>query len=220
MAETISNLIPRAKDTSAVANVIAINADGPGYYDSQAVMVKVANTTTGATTLSISGRTAIPVKKANDAALVAGDIEAGQWCLFIYNSDDNTFEMLSQIAIQPGSGGDATANIGYLNIPQNSQSADYTAVLSDSGKCIFHPVADNNARTFTIPANASVAYPIGTVLVFKNNAAANLSIAITSDTLTLDGAGTTGTRTLAQYGKATAMKETATTWSIGGVNLS
>ena len=110
-------------------------------------------------------------------------------------------------------------NLGYLNVPQNSQSANYTTVLSDSGKCIFHPVADNNARTFTIASNATVAYPIGTVIVFKNNSAAALSIAITTDTLTLDGAGTTGTRTLAQYGKATAMKETATTWSIGGVNL-
>lgn len=122
--------------------------------------------------------------------------------------------MESVSAINP-TGGDATNNIGYLTIPQNSKSADYTTVLADSGKCIFHPVADNNARTFTIAANASVAYPIGTVIVFKNNAAANLSIAITSDTLTLDGAGTTGTRTLAQYGKATALKETATSWSIG-----
>lgn len=116
-------------------------------------------------------------------------------------------------------GGDASANIGYLNIPQVSQSVNYTTVLTDSGKCIFHPVADNNSRTFTIASNATVPYPIGTVLVFKNNSAAALSIAIASDTLTLDGAGTTGTRTLAQYGKATAMKETATTWSIGGVNL-
>ena len=121
--------------------------------------------------------------------------------------------MLSVSAVNP-TGGDATNNIGYLNIPQNSQSANYTTVLADAGKCIFHPVADNNIRTFTIAANASVAYPIGTIITFKNNSVADLNIAITSDTLTLDPLGSTGTRTLAQFGKATAMKETATSWSI------
>src|SRR4029077_11539620 len=37
---------------------------------------------------------------------------------------------------------------GYLNIPQNSQSANYTTVMGDSGQHILHPTADNNARTF------------------------------------------------------------------------
>jgi hypothetical protein len=55
---------------------------------------------------------------------------------------------------------DGTDAVGFRNIPQNSQSADYTLVLADSGKHIFHPVGDNNARTFTIPANSSVAYPV------------------------------------------------------------
>ena len=126
--------------------------------------------------------------------------------------------MVSVSAVVP-TGGDTTANLGYLNIPQNSKSVAYTTVLSDSGKCIFHPLEDDNARTFTIASNETVPYPIGTVIVFKNNTPTALAIAIDTDTLTLDGAGTTGTRTLAQYGKATAMKETSTSWSIGGVNL-
>jgi len=203
-----------AVDYGTVANTIKIAVDGASNYDSFTVFVKVANTVTGAATLTVNNKSAVPIKKQNDNALIAGDIEAGQWALFTYNLADNVYEMESVSAVNL-TGGDATNNIGYLNIPQNSKSADYTTVLTDSGKCIFHPVADNNARTFTIAANATVAYPIGTVLVFKNNAAAALSIAIASDTLTLDGAGTTGTRTLAQYGKATAMKETSTSWSIG-----
>lgn len=115
--------------------------------------------------------------------------------------------------------GDATANIGYLNIPQNSQSAAYTLVLSDAGKHIFHPSSDNNARTFTIPANSSVAYPIGTAITFINMSAANVTIAITSDTMYLSSAGTTGSRTLAQYGSATAVKITSTNWIISGSGL-
>jgi hypothetical protein len=110
-------------------------------------------------------------------------------------------------------------DVGYRNIPQNSQSANYTLTLADAGDHIFHPVGDNNARTFTIPANSSVAYPIGTAITFINMAAANVTIAITSDTMYLSSAGTTGSRTLAQYGSATAIKITSTNWLISGSGL-
>ena len=114
---------------------------------------------------------------------------------------------------------DGTDAVGFRNVPQNSQSAAYTLVLADAGKHIFHPVGDNNARTFTIPANGSVAYPIGTVITFINMAAANVTIAITSDTLTLSPAGTTGSRTLATNGSATCIKITSTQWLISGSGL-
>jgi len=116
---------------------------------------------------------------------------------------------------------DGTDAVGFKNIPQNSQSTSYTLVLADNGKHIFHPVDDNNARTFTIPANSSVAYPIGTVLTFINMAAAPVTIAITTDTLILSSsAGSTGSRTLAQYGSATCIKITSTSWLISGSVLS
>jgi hypothetical protein len=114
---------------------------------------------------------------------------------------------------------DGTNAIGFRNIPINSQSAAYTAVLADSGKCIFHPSTDANARTFTIPANSSVAYPIGTAISFVNMTSQVISIAITTDTMYLAGTGTTGTRSLAQYGTATALKLDATTWIISGAGL-
>jgi hypothetical protein len=112
-----------------------------------------------------------------------------------------------------------TTSIGYLGIPQNSQSAPYTAVMTDAGKHILHPAADNNPRTFTIPANASVAYPIGTAITFVN-LVNTLTIAITSDTLTWAQNGSTGSRTLAANGIATALKITATLWLISGTGLS
>jgi hypothetical protein len=114
---------------------------------------------------------------------------------------------------------DGTDAVGFRNIPINSQSAAYTAVLADSGKCIFHPSTDANARTFTIPANGSVAYPIGTAISFVNMTSQVVSIAITTDTMYLAGTGTTGTRSLAQYGTATALKMTSTTWIISGAGL-
>jgi hypothetical protein len=114
---------------------------------------------------------------------------------------------------------DGTNGVGYINIPQNSQSAAYTLVAADAGKHIFHPSTDANARTFTIPANGSVAYPIGTAISFVNMTSQVVSIAITSDTMYLAGTGTTGTRSLAQYGTATALKMTSTTWIISGAGL-
>jgi len=114
---------------------------------------------------------------------------------------------------------DGTNAVGFSNIPINSQSTAYTAVLADSGKCIFHPSTDANARTFTIPANSSVAYPIGTAISFVNMTSQVVSIAITTDTMYLAGTGTTGTRSLAQYGTATALKMTSTTWIISGAGL-
>jgi hypothetical protein len=114
---------------------------------------------------------------------------------------------------------DGTTAVGFRTIPQNSQSDAYTLVLDDSGRHIFHPAADNNARTFTIPANSSVAYPIGTAITFINMAAANVTIAITTDTLTLSPAGTTGSRTLATNGSATCIKIAATQWLISGSGL-
>jgi hypothetical protein len=114
---------------------------------------------------------------------------------------------------------DGTNEVGFRNIPINSQSAAYTAVLADSGKVIFHPSTDANARTFTIPANGSVAYPVGTALTFINMTSQAVTIAITTDTMYLSAAGTTGSRTLAQYGSATAIKMTSTTWLISGSGL-
>jgi hypothetical protein len=113
---------------------------------------------------------------------------------------------------------DGTDAVGFRNTPVNSQSADYTLVLADSGKTILHPVADDNARTFTIPANSSVAYPVGTVISFVN-LQNTVTIAITTDTMYLANDGDTGNRTLAEYGMASAMKVASTTWIISGSGL-
>jgi hypothetical protein len=112
---------------------------------------------------------------------------------------------------------DAKAAVG---IPQNVQLADYTLVLSDANKHILHPSADTTARIFTIPANSSVAFPIGTAVTFVNQISAGvITISITADTMRLAGAGTTGSRTLAVNGIATALKITATEWLISGTGL-
>jgi hypothetical protein len=108
----------------------------------------------------------------------------------------------------------ASASIGYINVPINGQNAGYTCVAADSGKCIVM----QTAGTFTIPAEGSVNYALGTVLTFINNTTSS-TIPITSDTMTLANSATTGTRTLAAKGIATAIKIASATWIISGTGL-
>lgn len=116
--------------------------------------------------------------------------------------------------------GSASTDMGFRGIPQNTQSANYTTVLSDVGKHILHPSADTITRTFTIDSNVNVAYPIGSAITFVNqNGGGVITISITTDTMRLAGPGTTGSRTLAANGIATAIKVTSTEWLINGTGL-
>lgn len=108
--------------------------------------------------------------------------------------------------------------IGYLGIPQNSKSADYTFALADNGLHILHPTADNSARAFTIPANGTIAFPIGASITIVNQIN-SITIPITTDSLVWLPTGGTGTRTLAANGLATILKVAAQVWVITGVGL-
>lgn len=103
----------------------------------------------------------------------------------------------------------------------SSVSAAKTFALVDLAHFAFlHPSADTTARTWTIPANATVAIPIGAELhMYNQNAAGVLTISITTDTMRLSPGGTTGSRTLAANGRAVAKKITATEWMIWGTGL-
>jgi hypothetical protein len=99
-----------------------------------------------------------------------------------------------------------------VNYPQNIQSANYTLVLGDAGKQIFHPASDTTVRTYTIPANSSVAFPIGTVVLFTvENGGTSVAVTINSDTL-VNGSGLTGAVTVPANNTLMAIKVTATKW--------
>jgi hypothetical protein len=102
-------------------------------------------------------------------------------------------------------------------VPQNAQAGNYTLLATDSGAHIYK--GGGGAATYTIPSNASVPYALGTVLTFVNDDPDTLNITINDDTLVLSPDGTTGVRTLGQYGMATALKVGTTRWMISGTNL-
>lgn len=113
---------------------------------------------------------------------------------------------------------DGTNLVGFLIVPQNAQTSNYTLTATDIGKVIYHAVGAG-AATYTIPANASVPYAVGTAITFVNMSSSSLSIAINSDTLYQALLGNTGTRSLSQYGVATALKITSTSWILSGSGI-
>lgn len=118
-----------------------------------------------------------------------------------------------------GDGTDVDAS-GFRGVPQNAQTGNYTTVAADAGKHIYHASGAGAGDTYTIDSNANVPYEIGTAITFVNMDSNSVTIAIASDTLYLAGSGSTGSRGLAQYGIATAVKLTSTTWIISGSGLS
>jgi hypothetical protein len=105
------------------------------------------------------------------------------------------------------------ATVGYIGTPINTQGSTYTLVLGDQGKTIYA------AGNLTIPANGSVAFPVGTII--NVIASAGITVAITTDTLQWGGQASsqTGTRTLAAYAMATLVKVTSTVWYISGAGV-
>lgn len=207
--------------TGTSNNSTYLNGQLASYYTSASNLstgnvpdARIAGAYTGITSLSVGANVIV-----NTTTVFLGNSSVNSVytasTLSIYgNSTVNT-------VITSASANSITVNgltLGYLEVPQNSQSAAYGTVRADSGKHIFHPSSDNNARTFTIPANSNVAYPTGTVLTFINMSN-TVTIAVTTDTLYLSGNGATGSRTLAANGIATAIKINSSAWLISGTGL-
>jgi hypothetical protein len=193
----------------------SMTPDLTAYSAGMLVVFTPANTNTGATTLNIDALGALDVQKFDGEALVAGDLTAGIPALVVLDSGADDFILLNPQAPQASS--TRVTDFGFKGLPQQSQVIGYTLVLADAGK---HVVMNGTSITLTIPANASVAFPIGTAIAIFNSNTTDLSIAITTDSLILVGTTSTGTRTLARNGLASILKLDSTTWVISGTGLS
>ena len=110
----------------------------------------------------------------------------------------------------------ATPTLESVNVPtvtRNAQTANYTLVLADAGKLVEMGVA--SANTLTIPADASVNFPVGTKIDVLQTGAGQTTIAGSGFTPN----ATPGLKISAQWGAATLIKRAANTWVVIG-NLS
>lgn len=129
------------------------------------------------------------------------------------NGSDIVSVSNGDINITPDGTGKTVVTALEAPMPQQTQTGTtYTAVLGDADKMI--TMNNASANTMTIPANASVAYPVGTKLNIMQLGAGATTVAITSDTLNVNASLTAVLN--GQYAVATAFKVTATTWVLFG----
>jgi hypothetical protein len=111
-----------------------------------------------------------------------------------------------------------TLNAPLINLSLNAQTGTtYTFVLADNGKLV--TASNASAQTYSIPTNASVAYPIGTQINIIQIGAGQVTInAVTSGTTTVASTGATSTapKLRAQYSSATLIKANTDLWYVVG----
>jgi hypothetical protein len=110
----------------------------------------------------------------------------------------------------------AVRSAGFMGMPQRSTSTSGSFSAADAGQ---HVYVTATGTTQTIPANGTVAFPIGTTIVVVNGNGVSTLIAIATDTLRLAGSTSTGTRTLASNGMCTLLKINTTEWIASGNGL-
>jgi hypothetical protein len=102
---------------------------------------------------------------------------------------------------------------GPATVTQNSQTSAYTIVSSDNGKYV-------DITTGGITFATTTGFTAGQNVVIYNNSSSSQTISQGSSvTLRWAGTATTGNRTLAQYGVATAICVASNTYVIAGTGL-
>ena len=106
---------------------------------------------------------------------------------------------------------------GYLGVPINSQSGAYTYVITDAGMAVVN--ASGLSRVHTIPLNASVAFPLGTIITAISYGG-GITIAPTAGvTLSWVPTGANGNRTLSNVSMASLIKIGTDVWLINGSGI-
>jgi hypothetical protein len=95
-----------------------------------------------------------------------------------------------------------------VSYPQNIQSGNYTLVLADAGKQIYS--ANTGAQTITIPTNASVAFPIGSVITIVNDGTTDIFLGVSGVTVKSNTSATALSFPVLQTGNSVQLLKTGT----------
>jgi hypothetical protein len=104
-----------------------------------------------------------------------------------------------------------------INLAFDAETASYTAVLANNNQVV--TMDNGSANIFSIPTNASVAFPIGTQINVLQIGAGQTTIqAVTSGTTTIQSTGTTGAapKLRTRYSAATCLKAGTDLWYVFG----
>lgn len=110
----------------------------------------------------------------------------------------------------------ASAANGLVAFTLNDQTGtSYTPVLADQYQVLITR-SNASASTLTIPTNASVAFPVGTVITVLNKGAGAVTISGASGVTVLSAGATAASPVLNQYKSAALMQVAANTWYVVG----
>jgi hypothetical protein len=104
-----------------------------------------------------------------------------------------------------------------INLAFDAETASYTAVIANNGQVV--TMSNSSANTFSIPTNASVAFPIGTQINVLQIGAGQTTIqAVTSGTTSILSTGATAAapKLRARYSAATCLKADTDLWYVFG----
>jgi hypothetical protein len=111
-----------------------------------------------------------------------------------------------------------SGTLALKDLSFNAQTGTtYTFVLTDSGKLV--TASNASAQTYSIPTNASVAFPIGTQLHLVQSGAGQVTIqAVSSGTTTVQSSAVISTqpKNRVQYSSITCIKMDTDTWLVIG----
>lgn len=219
------------KDTAAVTVTVTFNnSTGPTTRQIAKVTLQPNDTWTTDGTFDSSGNLKTVIGSVNLATQVTGTLPVANGGTGVTTSTGSGSVVLSTsptlttpVLGTPTSGTlsnctvDGTNSVGFRTAPQTSGGASaYTLVLTDSGKSVIF--TGGSTATLTVPTNASVAFPVGTVLLVINDNSGNLTISGAGVTFQLAN-GATGNRTVATKGMATLLKVATDTWYVSGAGV-
>ena len=137
----------------------------------------------------------------------AGEIETAQSDIASAQSDITTLQSDVTTAESDITALQADVIANRLMAETAEKTNSYTITLSDAYKVVLANIATG---TITVPTNASVAFPIGTVINVYNANSTDLTIAGDSG-VTVRNAGD-----LAQYGEVSLRKRATDEWVLAG----
>ncbi len=110
----------------------------------------------------------------------------------------------------------ASAANGLVAFTLNDQTGtSYTPVLTDQYQVLITR-SNASASTLTIPTNASVAFPVGTVITVLNKGAGAVTISGAGGVTVLSAGATSASPVLNQYKSAALIQVAANSWYVVG----
>lgn len=110
----------------------------------------------------------------------------------------------------------AAAANGFVNFTLNDQTGtSYTPVLTDQYQVLITR-SNASASTLTIPTNASVAFPVGTVITVLNKGAGAVTISGSGGVTVLSAGATAASPVLNQYKSCALIQTSANNWYVVG----